>query len=51
MGAGEVVREVVGVLVMEIEGAEGRGEVIVDMVGVEYLVVNGRRALLALLIG
>lgn len=32
VGAGEEVREVVGVLVREVEGAEGRGEVIVDIV-------------------
>lgn len=35
MGAGEEVREVVGVEVREAEGLlEGRGEVIVDIVGV-----------------
>lgn len=32
VGAGELVREVVGELVMEMEGAEGRGDVIVDIV-------------------
>ena len=30
-GAGEVVREVVGVLVRDVEGLEGRGDVIVDI--------------------
>ena len=29
--AGDVVREVVGVLVMDVGGLEGRGEVIVDI--------------------
>jgi len=32
VGAGEEVRDVSGVLLREVEGAEGRGEVIVDIV-------------------